>query len=290
MALWCLKYSLAFLLGAMTLGLFIILQLQRDVIRVEIHWKRPPPSSYQSFVDIVAIKSPSMGANSSNDNISRSDVSSIHLNHPPQEHKKDASHHDASLVVPEQAQLQKSGMNLLSRHPRQVSPLLEGQSQLSSIVMTTRPPRTKESTTRKASDSKKSRQTGEIENALRSVVPIEDVLSKTAPDWVGASLPPVSRDDVNCGDNVCMEHLSEVDRDLFKTCIRRTVAKKDRIGPILPIANSSCHFQNGTRRHPVALASFPGSGNTWMRGLLQKITGICAGMQSSNLYTRFNDK
>jgi hypothetical protein len=28
----------------------------------------------------------------------------------------------------------------------------------------------------------------------------------------------------------------------------------------------------------VGLVSFPGSGNTWVRGLLQKVTGICTGM------------
>jgi len=40
---------------------------------------------------------------------------------------------------------------------------------------------------------------------------------------------------------------------------------------------STCHFINGKRRSPVALASFPGSGNTWVRGLLQDTTGICTG-------------
>ncbi len=39
----------------------------------------------------------------------------------------------------------------------------------------------------------------------------------------------------------------------------------------------SCHFVNGTSRQPVALASFPGSGNTWVRGLLEKVTGVCTG-------------
>ena len=28
---------------------------------------------------------------------------------------------------------------------------------------------------------------------------------------------------------------------------------------------------------PVGLVSFPGSGNTWVRGLLQKATGVCTG-------------
>ena len=38
-----------------------------------------------------------------------------------------------------------------------------------------------------------------------------------------------------------------------------------------------CRFMNGSRRAPVALASFPGSGNTWVRGLLEQATGICTG-------------
>ena len=38
-----------------------------------------------------------------------------------------------------------------------------------------------------------------------------------------------------------------------------------------------CRFMDGTHRAPVALASMPGSGNTWVRGLLQQATGICPG-------------
>ena len=41
--------------------------------------------------------------------------------------------------------------------------------------------------------------------------------------------------------------------------------------------NGSCHFMNGTGRSAVALVSFPGSGNTWVRGLLETATGVCTG-------------
>ena len=34
---------------------------------------------------------------------------------------------------------------------------------------------------------------------------------------------------------------------------------------------------NGSRRSEVALVSYPGSGNTWTRGLLEKATGVCTG-------------
>ena len=38
-----------------------------------------------------------------------------------------------------------------------------------------------------------------------------------------------------------------------------------------------CRFMNGTGRVPVGLVSFPGSGNTWARGLLEQVTGLCTG-------------
>ena len=34
---------------------------------------------------------------------------------------------------------------------------------------------------------------------------------------------------------------------------------------------------SGQGRAAVALVSFPGSGNTWVRGLLERATGICTG-------------
>ena len=38
-----------------------------------------------------------------------------------------------------------------------------------------------------------------------------------------------------------------------------------------------CHFISNPLRDPVALVSLPGSGNTWVRGLLETATGICTG-------------
>lgn len=38
-----------------------------------------------------------------------------------------------------------------------------------------------------------------------------------------------------------------------------------------------CAFRNGSGLEPVALTSHPGSGNTWVRGLLEKATAICTG-------------
>ncbi len=50
-------------------------------------------------------------------------------------------------------------------------------------------------------------------------------------------------------------------------------------------ASGECHFMNGSSRSAVALASFPGSGNTWARGLLEKATGVCTGMPPLLLIT-----
>ncbi len=78
-----------------------------------------------------------------------------------------------------------------------------------------------------------------------------------------------------CADPQCIDHLSVKERSFYNNCKEKTIAKETKFGPILN--TSQCRFQNGTNRFPVALASFPGSGNTWLRGLLEKVTGICTG-------------
>lgn len=40
----------------------------------------------------------------------------------------------------------------------------------------------------------------------------------------------------------------------------------------------SCRFMDGKRRAAVGLVSFMGSGNTWVRGLLEIATGYCTGI------------
>lgn len=251
-------------MGATSLGLFIILQLQRDKIRVEIHWKRTPVSypSYAGHPGAIGIKFPSPSDSAANIN-----VSDVLLSNSP-EFNKDTAHRYSE----DSKDLQKTDTGLLSRHVRQVSPVLEGHLSLSNLYnMTRAPKRTKE-------DRSKSVQLSAAKNVPRYVVPLEEALSKTAPDWVGSTIPPVDITDFKCADKICTEHLSEVEQDQFTMCIERTVAKENKIGQILPNVNATCCFQNGTYRHPVALASFPGSGNTWLRGLLQKTTGICTGV------------
>lgn len=72
----------------------------------------------------------------------------------------------------------------------------------------------------------------------------------------------------------CMDYFSYLDKLCHDYC-----QKKQRTH--LPSHSrgmyGDCRFMNGNRRAAVALASLPGSGNTWIRGLLEKATGICTG-------------
>ena len=74
---------------------------------------------------------------------------------------------------------------------------------------------------------------------------------------------------LHCTDSLCSEYLSSSERESFNDCKNGS--------EMVNVQEASCHFMNGTGRRPVALASFPGSGNTWVRGLLEKATGICTG-------------
>ena len=76
-----------------------------------------------------------------------------------------------------------------------------------------------------------------------------------------------------CRDRICSEFLTRRDQSSFNRCTKRQkYAAKWRDKPL-----GKCHFMNGTNRAAVALVSFPGSGNTWVRGLLEQATGVCTG-------------
>ena len=72
----------------------------------------------------------------------------------------------------------------------------------------------------------------------------------------------------NCSERFCMQFLTHDDKDAFDGCIMLTGMEKEK---------GSCYFMNQTLRFPVALASFQGSGSTWVRGLLEQATGFCTG-------------
>ena len=101
---------------------------------------------------------------------------------------------------------------------------------------------------------------------------------------------------IPCSDPLCTSFLSERDLGNFTACKQRTEAtfskkiakvKKAQVSSVSHLAarfshgilqpSGECRFMNGSGRSPVGLVSFPGSGNTWVRGLLQKATGICTG-------------
>ena len=74
-----------------------------------------------------------------------------------------------------------------------------------------------------------------------------------------------------CRDVICSGYLSKEDLVRFLLCegsVRNASATP---------YSGDCHFIDGEGRDPVALASLPGSGNTWVRGLLETATGICTG-------------
>ena len=79
----------------------------------------------------------------------------------------------------------------------------------------------------------------------------------------------------------CMEYFSYLDKVCHDYC-----QKKQRTH--LPSHSrgmyGNCRFMDGNKRAAIALASLPGSGNTWIRGLLEKATGICTGERNMTVY------
>ena len=84
--------------------------------------------------------------------------------------------------------------------------------------------------------------------------------------------PPASKP-VNCHRPHCKEFLSRADEIRMKSCLLEVVKRNEDF----QVFDNDCNFMNGEGRSPVALASAEGSGNTWVRGLLERATGICTG-------------
>ena len=85
----------------------------------------------------------------------------------------------------------------------------------------------------------------------------------------------------NCSDPVCLEYLTQQDKKNFEKCTSRARTRYSQLfndtDVNFTLPPGKCHFMNGTNRAPVALVSFPGSGNTWVRGLLEQATGVYTG-------------
>lgn len=72
-----------------------------------------------------------------------------------------------------------------------------------------------------------------------------------------------------CRQRYCVEHLSLVEKLVYSKCKKRVPRGVD--------LSCRCQFVNARGRSVVALVSLPGSGNTWVRGLLERATGVCTG-------------
>ena len=77
----------------------------------------------------------------------------------------------------------------------------------------------------------------------------------------------------SCKEPNCMEFLSHTEKSIVKNC----GAKVSRSMPANMVHKATCKFLQDNGRQPVALNSQEGSGNTWVRALLEGVTGICTG-------------
>lgn len=85
----------------------------------------------------------------------------------------------------------------------------------------------------------------------------------------------------------CLELLNSDDSSRWNECsqsasiISSQLTKKNRTA-------NSCRFIDEPNRDAVALVSFPGSGNTWVRGILEAVTGMCTGAVYCDFSLRVN--
>ena len=78
----------------------------------------------------------------------------------------------------------------------------------------------------------------------------------------------------NCRNKWCISLIPSNHRHYYTSCEAMTYRRTSVDPSTIP---QRCTFMDGQGRVPVALVSVPGSGNTWVRGLLEKATGICTG-------------
>ena len=97
--------------------------------------------------------------------------------------------------------------------------------------------------------------------------------------------PPISKPS-GCRDNHCSEFLTPAEKACQKSCLRQIPPGLLKNRQMLK--ENNCSFMNGQNRLPVALISPEGSGNTWVRGLLEKATGICTGFIYCDSVMRMN--
>jgi len=78
-----------------------------------------------------------------------------------------------------------------------------------------------------------------------------------------------------CSNYWCTSRLGKISSLNFQLCL--TVVELESHSNPLSKAHKRCQFRRPMNQKPVALVSVPGSGNTWVRGLLEVATGVCTG-------------
>ena len=102
-----------------------------------------------------------------------------------------------------------------------------------------------------------------------------DVMNRT---FVEEHVPRPMIGSYQCRNALCSEFLGQDDWQRVGKCVnslrKKYPEKTVRVGATL---KPTCHFVNGTSKGSVVLISFPGSGNSWLRALLERTTGMCTG-------------
>ena len=84
-----------------------------------------------------------------------------------------------------------------------------------------------------------------------------------------------------CFGKFCVNAVESSDRQRMFNCLRKALEYVRSLGYshryALNKMQCSCKLMNGAGRKRFGLVSLPGSGNTWVRGLLEKATGVCTG-------------
>lgn len=96
--------------------------------------------------------------------------------------------------------------------------------------------------------------------------------------WSSLNFSALPRSPDGCSDAVCSNFAPDggASELLCAKISSARLSKNKRVSPI-------CRFQNGTARSLYLLRSYPGSGNTWVRQVLERITGICTGLVKEHL-------
>lgn len=109
----------------------------------------------------------------------------------------------------------------------------------------------------------------EHQNNKIQLVPLTNQL-KVVPA-AGQSHPITTHDLCLDPASLCTHYLPLEQQSAYKDCAARTMVKLEGL------YKCNCQFMNTRGHRHVALVSLPGSGNTWLRGLIERASGVCTG-------------